>query len=70
MNVDYILKKKMKQFSKLLLFWVHSHLRFIRCELLCDLFSPCSYKKMGTQPIVELSVHAIVDQIASVNVPT
>ena len=33
---------------------VHSHLRFIRRELLHELFSPSNYEKMGTQPINKL----------------
>ena len=36
-------------------------------ELLRELLSPCNWGKWGTQPIIELSFHAKVDQIASVN---
>ena len=46
---------------------LQSHLKFIRCELLHKLFSPCNCEKW-VHPIFELSGHAKVDQIASVNV--
>ena len=47
-----------------------SHLRFIRRELLLELFSPYNQEKWVHNPLLNLSVHAEVDQIASVNVPT
>ena len=44
------------------------------CDLLgmnyCINFSVHAISKKGTQPIIELSVHAKVDQIANVNAPT
>ena len=45
-------------------FKVHSHLRFIRDELLSDLFSPHNYEKWVHKPLLYFSVHAKVDQIA------
>ena len=33
---------------------VHSNLRFIRHELLRELYSPRNRKNIGTQPIIEL----------------
>ena len=48
---------------------VHSHLRFIRRELLHQLFSPHNHKKWVHNPLQNFSVHAKVDQIASVNAP-
>ena len=46
---------------------VHSHLRFIMRELLCELFSSHNRKKWVHNPLLNFSVHAIVDQIAGVN---
>ena len=43
---------------------VHSHLQFIRGELLHELFSPCNPTKWVQIPLLNFSVH---DQIASVN---
>ena len=40
---------------------------FIRRELLCELFSPCNQQKWVQDPLLNLSVQAKVDQIASVN---
>ena len=49
---------------------VHSRLRFIRLELLCELFSPQNYEKWVHNPLFNFPIHAIVDQIVSVNMPT
>ena len=49
---------------------VHSHLRFIRHEILRERFSQCNHEKWLHNPILNFSVQAKVDQIASVNVPT
>ena len=49
---------------------VHSHLQFIRHELLCELFSPSNRKKLVYNPLFNFSVHTKVDQISSVNVST
>ena len=46
---------------------LNSHLRFFRRELLCELFSPRNRKKWVHNPLLNFSVHAIVDQIAGVN---
>ena len=48
---------------------VHSHVRFIRRKLLRKLSSPCNCTKWVHNPLLIFSVHAKVDQIASVNVP-
>ena len=48
---------------------LNSHLRFFRRELLRELFSPRNRKKWVDNPLLNFSVHAIVDQIAGVNVP-
>ena len=47
-------------------FRVHSHLRFIRREF----FSPLDRKKRVHNTLLNFSVQAKVDQIASVNAPT
>ena len=49
---------------------VHSHLRFIRHEILRECFSQCIHEKLVHNPLLNFSVQAKVDQIASVNVPT
>ena len=49
---------------------VDSHLQFIRNELLSELFSPNSCKNGYTTQLLNFSVHAKVDQIASANAPT
>ena len=46
---------------------VHSHLRFIRRELLCKLFSPRNRKTWVPNPLLNFSVYAKVDQITSLN---
>ena len=48
---------------------VHSHLKFIRRDLLPELFSPYN-RKMGAHPLLNFSVQANIDQTVSVNVPT
>ena len=48
---------------------LNSHLRFFRRELLRELFSPRNRKKWVDNPLLNFSVHTIVDQIAGVNVP-
>ena len=68
-----------KNCMKLRNFWVvraggaplrlSSHLRFFRRELLHELFSPCNRKKWVHNPLLNFSVHTIVDQIAGVNAP-
>ena len=50
-------------------FRIHSHLRFIRRELLHELLSPRNHKKWVPNPLLNFSVHAKVGQIASVNAP-
>ena len=49
---------------------VQSHLRFIKHELLHELFSPCNHKKMSTEPIIGLLIPTKVDQIAVANAHT
>ena len=49
---------------------VHSHLKFIRHEILRERFSQCNHEKWLQNPILNFSVQAKVDQIASVNAPT
>ena len=44
---------------------LNSHLRFFKRELLLELFSLRNRKN----PLLNFSVHAIVDQIAGVNAP-
>ena len=39
---------------------VHSHLRFIRRELLRELFSPCNHEKWVHNPLLDFSVPAKV----------
>ena len=46
---------------------VYSHLRFIRSELLREIFN---HKNWIHNPLSNFSVHANVDQIASVNAST
>ena len=41
---------------------------FFRRELFRELFSQCHRKKWVHNPLLNFSVHAIVDQIAGVNV--
>ena len=48
---------------------VHSHLQFIRRELLHKLFSPCNRKKWVHNPLLNFSFNAIVDEISGVNAP-
>ena len=48
---------------------VHSHLRFIRRELLPKLVSPRNHEKCVHNSLLNFSVHAKVDQITSVNAP-
>ena len=48
---------------------LNSHLWFFRRELLRELFSPCNSKKWVHNPLLNFSVHTIVDQIAGVNAP-
>ena len=47
---------------------VHSHLWFIRSDLLPEHFSPCNRKKWVHSPSFNFSVHAKIDQIVSTNV--
>ena len=47
----------------------NSHLRFFRRELLRELFSPHNRKKWVHNPLLNFSVHTIVDQIAGVTAP-
>ena len=49
---------------------VHSHQRFIRRKLSHVLFSPCNHEKWVNNPLLNFSIQAEVDQIASVNPPT
>ena len=49
---------------------VHSHLRFIRRELLHELFSPRNHEKLAHNPLLNFSVNVKVDQIVIVNAPT
>ena len=42
---------------------------FFRRELFRELFSQCNRKKWVQNPLLNFSLHAIVDQIAGVNVP-
>ena len=48
---------------------LNSPLRFFRHELLRELFSPRNRKKWVHNPLLNFSVHAIVDQIVGVNAP-
>ena len=48
---------------------VHSHLKFIRHELLRELFSPHNHEKWMHNSSLNFSVHKKVDQKASVNAP-
>ena len=48
---------------------LNSPLRFFRRELLRELFSPHNHKKWVHDPLLNFSVHPIVDQIADVNAP-
>ena len=48
---------------------LNSHLRFFSRELLCELFSAGNRKKWVHNPLLNFSVHTIVDQIAAVNAP-
>ena len=59
----------MLQVVKSLRFRLNSHLRFFRRELLCELFSPRNRKKWVHNPLLNFSVHAIVEKIAGVNAP-
>ena len=47
---------------------VHSHLRFIRHELLRELFRPCNCEKWVQNPLLNFLVQVKIDQISSVNV--
>ena len=49
---------------------VNSHLRFIRRELLRELFSPRNHKKWVHNPLLNYSVHAKVEKIAGLNIET
>ena len=49
---------------------VYSHLKFIRRQLLCEIFSPHNCEKWVHNPLLNFSAHTKVDQIASVNAPT
>ena len=49
---------------------VHSHLRFIRRELLHELFSPRNHEKLVHNPLLNFSVNVKVDQIVILNAPT
>ena len=49
---------------------VHLHLKFIRRELLRELFSPHNRKKWAHNPLLTFSVQAKVDHKVSVNVHT
>ena len=46
---------------------VYSHLRFIRHQLLRELFSPRNHEEWVCNPLLNFSVHAKVHQIASVH---
>ena len=46
---------------------LHSHLRFIRCELLRERFSPKIATKWVHNPLLNYSVHAKVEKIAGLN---
>ena len=48
---------------------VHSHPQFIRRELLPELFGPCNHEKLVYNPLLNFSVEAKIDQIASVSAP-
>ena len=48
---------------------LNSHLRFFRRELLHELFSPRNHKKWVHNPLLNFSVHPIVEKIAGVNAP-
>ena len=61
-------KKRIEVVSKMS-FRLNSHVRFFRRELLRDLFSPRNCKKWVGYPLLNFSVHVIVDQIAGVNAP-
>ena len=45
-------------------------LRFIRHEVLHELFIPRNREKWAHNPLLNFSIHVKVDQIANVNVPT
>ena len=49
---------------------VHSHMRSIRRGLLRELFCWCNHENGYYIPLLNFSVHAKIDQIASVNAPT
>ena len=57
-------------FGKKYYFRVLSHLRFTRRELLDEIFRPHNRKRGDTTHLLNFSVHAKVDQIALVNMPT
>ena len=46
---------------------VYSHLPFIRCELLRELFNPCNRKKWPHKPLLNFSVQSKFCQTTSVN---
>ena len=69
-NYVKINSQRMTQFSfinRKLYSWGPINLRFIRCELLHGLFRQCNHEKWLHNPLLNFSLHAKVDQIASVS---